>query len=90
MGIGRRSSVSSGEKENNDCVRKSSGWTDVLVKLETVCAADLRTRKDAVRLDLNVIPSLGNDRPRPEFSSPGSNSDGSGSSSAVEEVGRRG
>jgi hypothetical protein len=40
-----------------DLDRKSSGWTSggVLAILETVCAADLRALRDAVRLDLNEL-----------------------------------
>lgn len=91
MGTGRRSSVNSGENANNDCVRKSSDWTDELVKLETVCAADLRARREAVRLDLKVVPSFGNDRlPPVELSSLEFNGNRSGSSSGVGEVGKRG
>lgn len=91
VGTGRRSSVNSGEKEKRDRVKKSSDWTDGLAKLETVWAADLRARKEAVRLDLKVNPSFGNDRPRPvELASLESNNS-SGISSTVEEVvGRRG
>jgi len=52
VGAGRRSSVSSGLKEKMARVRKSSSRKVVgVAKLETVWAADLRTRREAVRLD---------------------------------------
>lgn len=53
IGGGRRSSVSSGAIVKSDRVRKSSGWTEGVVKEETDCAADLIARNDAVRFDLN-------------------------------------
>lgn len=62
MGGGRRSSVISGVIVNKDRVRKSSGWTDGEAKVDTVWAADLMARSEAVRLDLNVDPKRGNDR----------------------------
>ena len=47
---------------NSDRVRKSSGWTEGVVKVETDCAADLMARRDAVRFDLKDDLKLGNDR----------------------------
>jgi hypothetical protein len=44
-----------------DRVRKSSGWTEGVAKVETECAADLIARNDAVRLDLKVEPRRGKD-----------------------------
>ena len=49
-GAGRRSSVNCGVIERMERVRNSSRWTAIL---EKDCAADLSTRIDAVRFDLN-------------------------------------
>ena len=46
---------------NGDWVRKSSGWMDEVVNADTVWAADLMARSDAVKLDLKD-PSRGNGR----------------------------
>lgn len=62
MGAGRRSSVISGVMVNKDRVRKSSGWTEGVVKVETDWAADLIARRDAVRFDLKDDLKLGNAR----------------------------
>lgn len=47
---------------NRERVRKSSCWIGGVAKAETVCAADLIARNEAVRFDLNVDPRRGNDR----------------------------
>ena len=62
MGGGRRSSVSSGVIVKIARVKKSSGWTDGVAKVETDCAADLIARNDAVRFDLKEDLSRGNGR----------------------------
>lgn len=46
---------------NGDWVRKSSGWIDEVVNADTVWAADLMARSDAVKLDLKDS-SRGNGR----------------------------
>lgn len=61
MGGGLRSSVIFGVMVKNERLRKSSGWTEGDAKVETVCAADLIARSEAVRFDLND-PRRGKDR----------------------------
>ena len=51
-GRGRLSSVQSGVIDSIDRVRKSSGCIRGAEKCENDRAADLRTRREAVRLDL--------------------------------------
>jgi hypothetical protein len=61
MGRGRRSSVNFGVMVNSDRVRKSSACTEGVAKVDTVCAADLIARKEAVRFDLKLDFRRGND-----------------------------
>lgn len=62
IGGGRRSSVNFGAKVNRERVRKSSWWIGGVANVDTVCAADLMARSEAVKFDLNVDPRRGNDR----------------------------
>lgn len=54
--------MSSGVIVKRERVRKSSGWTDGVAKVETDCAADFIARNEAVRLDLKEDLKLGNVR----------------------------
>ena len=87
-GSGRRSSVNCGELSNRDPARWSFCRITGAVKLENDAAADLRIRREAVRLDLNDDLDFVDNRASPvklPVSFPGSSSPASPFSSASSE-----